>query len=67
MPSQALAEMETAPWGLVWDIMELRSYARAKELVDNAKREDDLPQSPWCDLVLDIQAQIIKEKRQKKK
>ena len=53
-------------WGLVSDIMELRSYARAKELVDNAKKEEDLPDSPWVDIVFEIETAIIREKRKKK-
>lgn len=46
--------------------MELRSYSRAKELVENAKEEKDLPKSPWVDLVFEIETAIIREKRKKK-
>ena len=57
-----MKELETAPWGLVPDIITARAYARAKGIVDNAKSEEDVPDDPMIDLVFEIQQDIIKER-----
>ena len=49
---------------MAFDIIELRAYARAKHILDNAKSEKDVPVSGIIDQVWDIQAEIFKRKRQ---
>ena len=56
--------MERAPIGLIEDILDMRAYANTKSLLDNAKNEDDVPESSMKDLVMDIQLEIIRERKQ---
>lgn len=42
-------------------IMELRTYARAKELVERTDKLDDLPNDAMIDLVQEIQFDIARE------
>ena len=55
--------MEAAPLNLVLDIIAMRAYVSAKNRIDTARSEDDLPRSAMVDLALEIQAEIIREKR----
>jgi len=55
--------MEAAPLNLVLDIIAMRAYVSAKNAIDTAKSEDDLPRSALVDLALEVQAEIIREKR----
>lgn len=62
-PSVAIAELETTPFGLVTEILALRGYARSKEILDNAKNQNDVPDNAGIDLVFKVQAEVIKRKR----
>jgi len=55
--------MQNAPVGIITDILELRGYANMKQAIDHAQRDDDIPDSPLRDVVWDIQAELIKERR----
>ena len=55
--------MEVAPLNLVLDIIAMRAYVSAKNRIDTARSEDDLPRSAMVDLALETQAEIIREKR----
>ena len=61
MAGNILEAMEQ-PFDLAITIMGLRSYAEAKRVVDNAKQENDLPDHPMIEQVLDIQVEIVREK-----
>ena len=63
MPSEALKELLDDPKQMALDILELRAYARAKEVLDNAKRPEDVPHSPMIDRVFLIQHEILKRKK----
>ena len=54
LPSQAIREIMTDPSQMAFDIIELRSYARAKEILDNAKDAKEIPDSPAIDRVWEI-------------
>lgn len=45
--------------------MELRAYARAKEAIDSAKDDKDIPDHPMVDRVFEIQHEIKKRKKGK--
>ena len=60
-----MRELEHAPLYLVTDIMELRAYARAKHLIDTAQKEEDVPVNPMTELVLEIQNDILQERKKK--
>ena len=62
-PSAAIRELEDGPAELIWDILALRSYAQAKRTVEQAKKEADVPPSPWVDLVFDVKAEQFKRER----
>ncbi len=66
LPSQAVKELLDDPTNLAIDIMELRSYARAKELLDNAKKPEDVPKSPAIDEVWMVQHELLKRRREGK-
>ena len=55
--------MQTAPVGIITDILELRGYANAKSTIDHSQREEDIPDSPLVDMVFKIQAELIKERK----
>ena len=61
-PSQALRELEGDD-GLIFDVLDLRGYARTKALVDAAKSEGDVPQSKMVDWVFAVQADLFKRRR----
>lgn len=63
LPSAAIEELLDSD-RLVLDIMELRAYARAKESLDNAKDEKDVPDHPMIDQVFLIQHEIMRRKRE---
>lgn len=63
-PSQALYELDETPWPLVFDVMELRAFARAKQTVDDAKKAEDIPKTPMIDWVMDVKKEIIKQRRE---
>jgi len=63
LPTEAIAEIDRAPVGLINDILELREYTRAKQIIDNAQKEDDIPSSPAIDMVFEIEATLIKERK----
>ncbi len=66
MPSVAIRELETTPWPLVLDIMELRAYRDAKQALDNAKDKEQLPNSPMVDEVWKIQLEIARRVKSKR-
>jgi len=45
------------------DILEFRSYARTKEIIDNAKDPKDVPDHPMVDQVFLIQHELLKRRR----
>ena len=63
MPSEAKKELLDDPGQMALDILELRAYARAKETLDNARRSEDVPNSPMIDRVFLIQHEILKRKK----
>ncbi len=63
MPSVAVHE----PIDLCLLIMEDRAYARAKQLVDQTEKVEDLPDDPMVDLVQEIEFDIAREKIEAKR
>jgi len=59
----ALRELEECPEPLLVTILEFRSYARAKQALDQAKSEMDVPRTKYVDLVFEIQS-ILWKRRQ---
>lgn len=58
--------MENAPYRLVSDIMELRAYARAKQAIEEAKEPNDIPRSPSVDMVMEIEAEVLRDLKRKR-
>lgn len=63
VPSVAIRELEDGPAELIWDIVELRAYARAKATVERATKDKDVPKGYWTDLVFDVKAEHFKRER----
>lgn len=42
-PTEAIRELEEAPNGLIWEILELRGYADAKRAVDRNRADKKVP------------------------
>lgn len=57
------AEAVEQPLGLVLDILELRAYARAKDQLDRAKSEADVPRTAAVERVFEVQAERWKRKK----
>lgn len=55
------------PLDLCVKIIQLRSYAAAKQIVENSKTLNDLPDDPMIDLVQEIQFDVANEMRTKKR
>lgn len=51
------------PYALALEVLELRAYARAKEALDRAKSEADVPTSPAVEWVWKVQNELFKRKR----
>ena len=54
------------PYDLVMRMLNLRSYAKAKTLVDSAESQDAMPDTPMVRRVQGIQAEILLELQQRK-
>ena len=63
LPTEAMRELEEAPIGLVTDIITMRDYAEAKQIIKHAQREEDIPDSPIIDLVFEVEAEIFKDRK----
>lgn len=63
LPSVAVRELETNPWPLVLDVIELRSYADAHRQVRHAKDAKNPPEGPWVDLVMDNVAREFRARK----
>ena len=63
LPSEAMHE----PLELAMDIMELRAYAKMKDVVDRAEKQTDLPDHPMIDMVSEIYGDIAQEIRAKRR
>jgi hypothetical protein len=58
-PTAAKAELENDPH-LVWEILDLRAYARTKAAIDAAGGDPTrAPHGPLADWVMDVQADIL--------
>lgn len=66
-PGQALRELAETPWRLLSDILELRAYARAKELLEQARSEGDVPRTPAVEMVWEVQAELLRRRRQRER
>jgi hypothetical protein len=60
LPSQAMRELELGDADLVFDILDLRAYARTKEMVDHAKSPGDVKVTPLVQDVFDIQQELMR-------
>lgn len=52
------------PSQMAFDIMELRAYAAAKEALDNAKKESDIPKSPMVEKVWEVIGELVKRQKE---
>ena len=66
LPHQARHELDDDGDHLVEDILIMRSYARAKDIVDRAKSAQDIPDTAMTDLVLEHEAEIIRERMRRR-
>lgn len=51
------------PLLLVFDILDLRAYARAKHAVDSARSQDEMPTGPMVDLVWDVMEELYRRRK----
>lgn len=63
LPSEAVNELMDDPSHMALDIIELRAYAVAKNMLDKAQSDKDIPDGPIIDRVFEIQAEVLKRKR----
>jgi hypothetical protein len=60
MPSTAVEALDNDPDRLIMSILLLRSFARTKEVYDNTKDRNKLPQSRMMDLLQEIEFESIR-------
>jgi hypothetical protein len=58
-------EIEDGDVDLLLTIFEMRTYVRAKEMVDNAKKKSDLKITPAVRRVFEVEAEAIRRERDK--
>lgn len=63
LPSQARRELAEHDGDLVFDILSLRSYVRAKQRVDDATSEMDVPKTPAVRMVFEVQAELMRMRK----
>lgn len=63
LPLAAREELEADPDRMAVRILERRAYARTKAAIDAATEPGQVPKGPMADQVLEIQAQILRERR----
>lgn len=56
-----MREVQEAPCGLLETILEMRAYAHAKRVVQDARTAKDIPPEPIYHLVHDIEGAIAAE------
>ena len=61
LPSAALREWRQAPAGLLETVIEMRAFVAAKQVVDQARKREDIPQTPMTDLVQAIEFDLAQE------
>lgn len=64
LPSEALRELLDDPNNMALDIIELRAYARTKQQIDDARKQEDMPSGPLADLVWQVQHEIVRRRRE---
>jgi len=57
----ALREWYTLPGFWLDEVIEARRYAEAKRLWDQNRKRSELPESPWIDLVVEIDMELAAE------
>ena len=61
LPSEADAEMERLPAGTLLDLIQMRSFANALDLVERTKDWNELPKTPMVDLAQELITEKIAE------
>lgn len=64
-------ELRHGPWPLLYDVMDVRAYARTKAIIEEIdksekKSADDYPDGPMTDAVLDNEARIMRAKMEER-
>lgn len=59
----AIRELQELPEPLVWQVLELRAYARTKAALDAATREEDAPTGPMAEWVWRVQNHLLQQQR----
>jgi len=64
LPTQALKELQEAPYNLIADVLDVRSFIRTKQALDRVKPGSDMPapEGPMADRVWDA-IRTVKEER----
>jgi hypothetical protein len=62
LPWQAEEQLEHDPQ-MVFDVFEVREFARVKHAIDHAKSEADVPRGPMADLVAELMFDALQERK----
>lgn len=60
LPSEAVRELDDADADLLLTIMDMRAYARAKDVLDHAKSKADVTMTPAIQRVLEVEIEAMK-------
>ena len=61
--ASSLLDALEQPYELTLTILDMRAYARTKDAVDNAQKQDDVPDSPYTELVGQFYKEAIDKAR----
>lgn len=51
---------------LIVDILAMRNYVHVKHAIDRAKTEDQVPKTPVVDTVMEIEYELLQERRRQR-
>ncbi len=64
--TQAIYDLENAPYGLICEVLDLRHFMRVKSQLDAAKKKEDAPVGPMAARVWDAMQAILTERREQR-
>ena len=64
--ASSILDAARQPLALALEIVELRAYAQAKVMVEEAKSQDDLPDHPMVAMVWEVTADLVQAERERR-
>ena len=65
--TQAMYDLENAPHGLIFEVLDLRAFVRTKNALDNTKETKDAPTGLMADRVWAAWAAVKEERKEQRR